>query len=374
MNKVTSKTTIEGAALAATPLTETNCAVEQAAQEEAAKKEAEWQRLLNELLKTCMVDLSVEETEDNHEALYSINGVRVFSRGNISVIGGKAKSRKTFLVSLLSSEMLQSNSEIKFALFDTEQSAFHVQNCTKRVHKLMGWDEKVSDDRLRVFKLREYPLEKRLEYFLGLAYHFKPDFIFLDGVKDLTSNINSETEATKICDYLMILSSKINCHICVVLHENKGNDDLRGHIGTELTNKSETIISVQTKNDISTVSAKDARNEPFETFYFKVNDDGLPEICNAPKGQTAAPKKLSTEHLTILFNKILSENSAGLKLSELRKKVKEIDDVEDTAAKKRIDKAAEYGIIRLCDSSKLYSLSSPSDEVDENDDEDTIDD
>ena len=146
-----------------------------------ATQETENQRKFNELVQNCMVDLSVEEAEYNSEALHSINGVRVFSRGNMSVIGGKAKSRKTFLVSLLCAEMLKSNPEIKIAIFDTEQSAFHVQSCTRRVHQLMDWDEKVSNERLKVFKLREYPIDERLKYFIGLTHHFKPDFVFLDG-------------------------------------------------------------------------------------------------------------------------------------------------------------------------------------------------
>mgnify|MGYP007001916110 CR=1 FL=1 len=34
-------------------------------------------------------------------------------------------------------------------------------------------------------------------------------------------------------------------HIFTVLHENKIDNNVRGHIGTELQNKSETVISVR---------------------------------------------------------------------------------------------------------------------------------
>ena len=47
-----------------------------------------------------------------------------------------------------------------------------------------------------------------------------------------------------------------NIHIVVVLHENPGSDKARGHIGTELMNKAETVIALEVDKydeNISTV-------------------------------------------------------------------------------------------------------------------------
>ena len=346
----------------------TDCPIEQ------AEQAAERLRRLN----SYMVDLSKEEIEP--EPLYSRSGIALFRREEISIISGKAKSRKTFLVSLLCKEMLKSNPDMRIMLFDTEQGSFHVQKCVRRVHRLMGWNEhKSENDSLMVFKLRRLATEERKEIVEDAIRHFKPDFVFLDGVKDLIYNINHEAEATFISNFLMKLSDETNCHICSVLHENGTNSKLRGHVGTEFQNKCETVMSVKTKGNISEVSCAYSRNEPFEPFYFKVNDNGLPEMCEAPKGQTTSDKSkllkaLTPEGLTVLFNKIITDNNVGWELTKLREKVAEITGYKEAAVKKRIDMATDEGIIFKCDSTELYSLSSPIDVVDENDDEDTIDD
>ena len=67
----------------------------------------------------------------------------------------------------------------------------------------------------------------------------------------------------------------------VVLHENPGSDKARGHIGTELMNKAETVIALQVDkydDDVSIVSAGFCRNKSFKPFAFKITDDGLPKI------------------------------------------------------------------------------------------------
>ena len=53
-------------------------------------------------------------------------------------------------------------------------------------------------------------------------------------------------------------SSKYDLHIHCVLHQNKGDNNVRGHIGTEMNNKAETVLVITkstTNPDISEVKA-----------------------------------------------------------------------------------------------------------------------
>lgn len=68
--------------------------------------------------------------------------------------------------------------------------------------------------------------------------------VFLDGVRDIMHNFNDIRESSTIADLLMRLSSVYSCHICCVLYENKSDANAHGHAGTELQNKSETVIYV----------------------------------------------------------------------------------------------------------------------------------
>lgn len=76
-------------------------------------------------------------------------------------------------------------------------------------------------------------------------------------------------------------SSMHDLHIHTVLHLNKGDDNTRGHIGTELNNKAETILQItksQFDGNISEVKAMHIREKEFEPFAFRINNDALPEL------------------------------------------------------------------------------------------------
>src|SRR5690606_12151186 len=75
-------------------------------------------------------------------------------------------------------------------------------------------------------------------------------------------------------------SEELDIHILSVLHQNKGNEQARGHIGTELINKCETVLSVTKSNenkDISIVEAEYCRNKEPEPFAFEIIE-GLPVL------------------------------------------------------------------------------------------------
>ena len=73
-----------------------------------------------------------------------------------------------------------------------------------------------------------------------------------------------------------------------MLHLNKGDDNSRGHIGTELNNKAETVLQVikdPTDPDRSIVSPTFIRSkQPFENFAFRITDE--PDHINVPELNT----------------------------------------------------------------------------------------
>ncbi|MCU9931164.1 mobilization protein, partial [Escherichia coli] len=75
--------------------------------------------------------------------------------------------------------------------------------------------------------------------------------------------------ATMIVSKLMKWSEEKNILIVTVLHQNKGDNNARGHIGTELNNKAETVLSVSKSSDnemVSIVQAEMCRNLEPESF------------------------------------------------------------------------------------------------------------
>ena len=211
--------------------------------------------------------------------------------GNISLIKGKAKSRKSFLVNLIISSVLGNDESSKIRgsevaskhilYFDTEQGKSHVAKALNRIKAKSNLEYDIEN--LSTFTLREQTPNKRLEYIDCVIKNTNDiGLIIIDGVKDLVTSINDERESTEVSSKLLKWSTEYNCHIMVVLHENPSNDKSRGHIGTELTNKAETVLQVAVDSnnpDVSIVRASACRNIEFEEFAFEIKEN-LPYILD----------------------------------------------------------------------------------------------
>ncbi|WP_099371203.1 AAA family ATPase [Sphingobacterium sp. 1.A.5] len=213
--------------------------------------------------------------------------------GNFSASTGKAKSRKTFNVISMVASALSGKQVLQYKVkvpptrpvilyCDTEQSKFHCHRLLSRIYKLIDYPTSEVHDNLKFISLREYPTKERIniiEYAL-FKYADRIGLVIIDGIRDLVYDINNATEATEITNKLMKWSQELNIHIHTVLHLNKGDDNTRGHLGTELNNKAESILQI-TKSDLdanySTVAPKFIRDVEFEPFSFFI-DDGIPVL------------------------------------------------------------------------------------------------
>jgi RecA-family ATPase len=200
----------------------------------------------------------------------------VFTKGNISTLLGRAKGRKSFFISLMIASMkglrddqFLSAIKGKIALFDTEQAQYHVWKATKRIEQMLSmWP-----DNLDVFGLRPDSTADRINLIEGYIYQMEPEIVFIDGIRDLVTDINDATQATEIVGKLMKWSYEKSCHICCVLHQNKADENARGHIGTELVNKSETVLSINklTRDPMcSEVKSMYTRGHEIQEFYFSI--------------------------------------------------------------------------------------------------------
>ena len=216
----------------------------------------------------------------------------IFTYGNFSAIKGKAKSKKTFLSTLLMGACLSNTTYAgKFTsglrgrsvyYIDTEQSEWNTWNVLRRVCLLNGMSDQPTS--LRGFCLRPYDTITRAQIIEKLIYdNDNIGLVVIDGIRDLVRDINSQEEATDIVNRLMRWTHERQIHICTVLHENKSDFNLRGHLGTEVANKCETVISVsrnETNKRISIVKADYMRDIEFEDFSFEIQEGGLPRLMS----------------------------------------------------------------------------------------------
>ena len=253
-------------------------------------------RRAEEYVKPYIVDMSRDLPEE--QPIISIDGCCICSRGNISAICGEAKSKKTFLASaLVASAMaipldklnnfksVDKDMNINVLWVDTEQGERHVRRVIDRISEMTGakMGGLVSEPRLMTLSLRELSPMDRYKVMMEAVKRYPFDLIVIDGIADLQNNTNDLEESDALVGLLMALSTKTNTHILCVLHTNPGSDKARGHLGSSLQRKAETVIFVHRNGECSVVEPQFCRNEPFERFAFAVNEEGVPEICDIPQ-------------------------------------------------------------------------------------------
>lgn len=148
--------------------------------------------------------------------------------------------------------------------------------------RLAGLSADVHPVGLEFLCLRGFATKDRLKKIEEAIYEIDGlGLVVIDGIRDLAHDINSPGESTDLITKLMQWTDERKIHIHTVLHLNKGDDNTRGHLGTELNNKAETVLQI-TKDDfdrdISFVAAMHIRDLDFEPFAFRINDDALPEL------------------------------------------------------------------------------------------------
>jgi hypothetical protein len=210
---------------------------------------------------------------------------------NFSLVIGRAKAKKSFFIGMAVSTALSKDSlhgrfksnlsknKNKVLYFDTEQSSYHVHLALKRICTQLNVTE---PQNLEVHCLRRYSPKERYEI-IEYAIYNNPEvgFVVIDGIKDLINSINDENEASRIANSLLRWTEDNQIHIVTVLHQNKGDNNARGHLGTELLNKAETVltVTVDSKNkNISIVEPQHCRNMPFDPFAFRISENGIPVL------------------------------------------------------------------------------------------------
>ena len=279
--------------------------------EEAQSEQTESEEPTEDLLAKYLLD-PTEEIKNPPSVLelrIGLSNYIIGTAGNISLVQGKAKSRKSYFVSALAaaairqgySENLLKAGIVKgtVAYFDTEQGLYHAQKVNQRILSLAGIPTEIGQEHLKYFALRqadtnndrlaiiEYAL-RRLE---GLSV------VIIDGVVDIANGVNEEAEAIALVSRLMKISAEKNLHLITVLHENKNDRGAKGHLGSYLVQKAETVYGVSRSEDGRTTSIEGlyTRNAPFPDLELEVDGQSVQisvKELEGPSGKEWSPTDL----------------------------------------------------------------------------------
>lgn len=253
-------------------------------------------------------------------------GNQIFATlGNFSTVLAPPKVGKTTAIGVIVSSLLTGKQfsnfvpmlptdKKKIVWADTEQGK---PECVKTIQSIslrVSGNSKEHPDNLKFITLRRHGKTTRIQAIEYLIYN-TPNLgvLVIDGVRDLVSSINDEKEATIIADLLLKWSQELNIHIICILHENKGDKNARGHVGTELMNKAETVATLSRGDNNGTrttiVESKFARHKEFETFAFTVENGSIIEAGVKSDYEPKNPKinELTVHQIIDTINATFSE-------------------------------------------------------------------
>ena len=213
------------------------------------------------------------------------------------------------------------------------------------------------DSTFFAYNLRGVGFEKRREVVEAAVRTVLPDIVIIDGIKDLITDINDAVQATHIMEHLMALAQRYNCCIVNVLHQNKSEADrnMRGSIGTELTNKAFEVYECEylerhkTFRVTQTLSRRQRMNR---RLCYVLSKEGLPEICDEPQEQPRdllgrwVSVKSKSEALVKLFNEAMEGRTQRKFIELMAVALKKCGVADAQAYYALVKEAEEQGIIR----------------------------
>lgn len=273
-----------------------------------------------------MVRLKVTDKYAFPPIIITCLGAIVATVGNFSATVGKPKSKKTFNISaivaaaisgleIMNYKVTLPPNKAKVLYIDTEQGRYHCSKVLERIMKLAGFPLDHDCDKLEFLCLREFTPEQRRDIINNVLQEDEQiGLVIIDGIRDLVRDINNSSEALEVMNDLMRWSSCYDLHIHTVLHLNKGDDNTRGHLGTELNNKSETVLQItkcREDGNMSEVRVMHIRDKEFQPFAFRINSNALPEAVPGYSSNFKRTAKITYEQFTLTQHREAIELAIG---------------------------------------------------------------
>ena len=203
------------------------------------------------------------------DPIISIKDSLISSPGNLTMISGASKAGKSAFCSVIIAGAIRGHNnsydgfehlfvdgnEDKKAVIhiDTEQARHnHYRNLKNAVLKRSSLEE--LPDYLYSYNIREMELSDRRNFTEILCYEADKQaggihLIVIDGFADYAKSVNDELEANELVHFFEKLSIKYNCPVIAIVHLNPNSNKERGHLGSQLQRKSESVLQLKKGKD-----------------------------------------------------------------------------------------------------------------------------
>ena len=189
------------------------------------------------------------------EPLLLLKDIPVLYTGNLLTLVGHDKSGKSHVEAAIAKAISEGTRHLGFTCSDVGRIAYidyeQDRNDFESLLLRAGCNaEKVAGYHLTGRSAKE--AKAALTAILEGEHNLKA--VLIDGFADLLGSVNDEEQAIELVCYLMAAANKYEVAIIGVLHLNPGSDEKsRGHLGSQLGRKSQTVLQVRQVNDGSRV-------------------------------------------------------------------------------------------------------------------------
>jgi len=309
--------------------------------------------------------------------IISAGGSVISTPGNITVIGGQAKSGKTAVMAAwiaasladplrkpetFGATIVSSYGTGKAVIhIDTEQSEWDQVRLLKRIHRYSHLPK--LPDSFYSISLRGCSASESREAIEDLLGFAKEDHggihsIWVDGVGDLLNDTNDLQESVDAVKQMERWVAQYNCPLFAIIHHNPGSESTkgRGHLGSTLERKAESVLSVKkdADRDVSTIAGDKLRNAgKLPPMAFGWDEDGVPHTRDGAELKRERDIEKYLESIDAITRAVVADG-AGLRHKDLKAALIS-EGLAEATAKTHIRKLKELGV--LVQNGEIYTIS-----------------
>lgn len=299
------------------------------------------------------------------EPVFSINGIAVCTRGNLTSISAQVKAGKSAQVSAMIAATMAdpearrdclgvtSSNPNGFAVIhlDTEQSLYDHHELGMRTLGRAGILE--APPWFRSFCLTGFTVAELLLALPRMLEKAKVDLggihsVFIDGIGDMVLDVNDSAESNGLVAELHALAILYDCAIVGVIHTNPGTQKTRGHLGSQFERKSETNLSLEKDGDVTVVWSDKNRRAPIpkdKGSRYEWSDEHKMHVSTTAGGRSRADAqraKLLSEAQSVFLKAGRDSLPWGEFIDRLKDQLRM---KSESGSRKRMEKMEAAGVI-----------------------------
>ena len=208
--------------------------------------------------------------------------------GDVILLTGLQKSRKTGISSSICASALGNGIDVlnfscnngnrKIAYIDTEQAEYQSSRLIHRIYE-QAQVKKITTDRFYYQRIKKYSKQEKQRFLRWLVEYVKDiGVLILDGIVDLCEDYNDNKVSSALVTYMERLAEEFKLLIVCVLHDARSTGRARGHLGTELLNKTachmQVVKTEEEDGGHSVISFPNTRDQQPKSFNFTHDQSG----------------------------------------------------------------------------------------------------